>query len=134
MKPSTIPTEDEEQANLFAWATIAKARHPELALLYAIPNGGKRPMSVAVRMKRTGTKAGVPDMFLPVARGGCHGLYIELKRSKGGRVSPEQTAWMHALTEQGYRCAVCHGWTQARLEILDYLQILPRELSGGDTP
>lgn len=120
MRP--IPTEDEEQATLFKWADTFKARLPELALLHAIPNGGKRPISVAVRMKRTGTKAGVPDMFLPVARHGCHGLYIELKRSKGGRISAEQTVWMRELAKQGYRCAVCHGWMQARDEIIDYLK------------
>lgn len=117
-----IPTEDEEQAMLFRWAELAKGTAPELGLLYAIPNGGKRPLSVAVRMKKTGTKAGVPDMFLPVARGGCHGLYIELKRQKGGRVSPEQTQWMDKLKHQGYRCAVCYGWLQARNEIIDYLR------------
>lgn len=117
-----IPTEDEEQAMLFRWAELAKGTAPELGLLYAIPNGGKRPLSVAVRMKKTGTKAGVPDMFLPVARGGCHGLYIELKRQKGGRVSPEQTQWMDKLKRQGYRCAVCYGWLQARNEIIDYLR------------
>lgn len=117
----TIPTEDEEQAMLFRWAEMAKSTIPELGLLYAIPNGGKRPLSVAVRMKKTGTKAGVPDMFLPVPRDGCHGLYIELKRQKGGRVSPEQTQWMDKLRQQGYRCAVCCGWGQAKNEILDYL-------------
>lgn len=54
-------------------------------------------------MKAAGVKPGVPDMFLPVAREGCHGLYIELKRRDGGRVSPEQTAWMDALARQGYK-------------------------------
>lgn len=63
----------------------------------------------------------VPDMFLPVAREGCHGLYIELKRRDGGRVSPEQTAWMDALARQGYKTALCHGWDAAREEIQRYL-------------
>lgn len=115
------PTEDQEQEALFRWAEYAQGAHPELAMLYAIPNGGKRPMSVAIQMKRTGTRKGVPDMALPVARGGAHGLYIELKRKKGGRVSPEQVAWMDALTRQGYRCAVCHGFEAARDVILSYL-------------
>ena len=70
---------------------------------------------------QVGVKPGVPDMFLPVAREGCHGLYIELKRRDGGRVSPEQTAWMDALARQGYKTALCHGWDAAREEIQRYL-------------
>ena len=92
-----------------------------LALLHAIPNGGKRSKSEAARMKAAGVKPGVPDMFLPVAREGCHGLYIELKRRDGGRVSTEQTAWMEALARQGYKTALCHGWDAAREEIQRYL-------------
>lgn len=119
---NTTPTEDQEQEALFRWAALAAGKRPELGMLYAIPNGGKRPISVAAQMKRTGTKKGVPDMALPVARGGKHGLYIELKRKKGGRLSPEQTQWMDALTRQGYVCAVCFGWDSARKTILDYLE------------
>lgn len=78
--------------------------------------------SDTARMKAAGVKAGVPDMFLPVARGGSHGLYIELKRIKGGRVSAEQLAWMEELTREGYTCAVCHGWEEARKVIQTYLK------------
>lgn len=112
-----IPTEHEEQVQLFAWA----AWHPELRLMHAIPNGGKRDVRTGVRLKAEGVKAGVPDILLPVPRGGKHGLYIELKRRKGGRVSPEQAAWMDALAREGYACAVCHGWEAARDEIVRYM-------------
>ena len=113
-----IPTEHQEQCMLFQWA----AWKPELRLMHAIPNGGKRDIRTAALMKAEGVKPGVPDIFLPLPRGGCHGLYIELKRRKGGIVSKEQAAWMAALAAQGYRCAVCHGWEMARDEILDYLK------------
>ncbi len=116
------PEEEVEQTCLFRWAAYSLGAHPELKLLHAIPNGGKRSKSEAARMKAAGVKAGVPDMFLPVARGGSHGLYIELKRIKGGRVSAEQLAWMEELTREGYTCAVCHGWEKARETILDYLK------------
>ena len=116
------PEEEVEQTCLFRWAAYSLGAHPELKLLHAIPNGGKRSKSEAARMKAAGVKAGVPDMFLPVARGGSHGLYIELKRIKGGRVSAEQLAWMEELTREGYTCAVCHGWEEARETILDYLK------------
>ena len=114
------PCEEIEQTCLFRWAALESGAHPELALLHAIPNGGKRSKSEAARMKAAGVKPGVPDMFLPVAREGCHGLYIELKRRDGGRVSTEQTAWMDALARQGYKTALCHGWDAAREEIQRY--------------
>ena len=116
------PEEEVEQTCLFRWAAYSLGAHPELKLLHAIPNGGKRSKSEAARMKAAWVKAGVPDMFLPEARGGSHGLYIELKRIKGGRVSAEQLAWMEELTREGYTCAVCHGWEEARKVIQTYLK------------
>lgn len=116
-----IPTEHEEQCALFEWAAWMSRQTPELELLHAIPNGGKRDIRTAARLKAEGVKPGVPDICLPVPRGGFHGLYIELKRRKGGTVSKEQQAWISALTSQGYVCAVCHGAAAAKEEILAYM-------------
>ncbi len=120
-EPLTIPTEEAEQTALFEWAARQAGRHPELGLLHAIPNGGKRGKAEAARMKMAGVKAGVPDMFLPVPRGSFHGLYIELKRRKGGRVSPEQAEWLERLSDEGYFCQVCKGWEEAAELIREYL-------------
>lgn len=120
MKP-LIPTEEFEQELVFQWAAYGQRKRPELALLHASANGGHRHKATAARLKRTGVKAGVPDMFLPVARNGYNGLFIELKRRKGGRVSPEQKAWLKALNEQGYRAVVCKGADEAIDELKGYL-------------
>lgn len=116
-----IPTEAQEQTALFRWAEIVGKTHPELRLLYHCPNGGSRNAIEAARFKAQGVKAGVPDIFLPCARSGFHGLYIELKRRKGGRVSEEQRAMIKALTAQGYRAEVCKGWEDAARIITEYL-------------
>lgn len=113
-----VPTEHWEQVQLFAWAENL----PELELMHAIPNGGKRDIRTAIKLKAEGVKPGVPDIFLPLPLGGKHGLYIELKRRKYGRVTEEQAAWIEALMRQGYACAVCHGWEMARDVIIDYLR------------
>lgn len=113
-----VPTEHWEQVQLFAWAAYRR----DLDLMYAIPNGGHRDIRVAVKLKEEGVKAGVPDICLPVARGGKHGLYIELKRRKYGRISDEQGKWIEALIREGYACAVCFGWESARDVIEDYLR------------
>ena len=45
------PCEEIEQTCLFRWAALESGAHPELALLHAIPNGGKRSKSEAARMR-----------------------------------------------------------------------------------
>lgn len=113
-----VPTEHEEQVMLFKWAALRR----DLDVMYAIPNGGHRDIRVAARLKQEGVKAGVPDICIPIARGGHHGLYIELKRRKNGRVSPDQLKWLEALMREGYACAVCCGWEAARDVINGYLE------------
>jgi hypothetical protein len=120
--PPTVPLEDAEQRIIFQWAAMETAAHPELGLLYAIPNGGKRAIKTAIALKAQGVKSGVPDMCLPVARNGYHGLYIELKRQKGGTVSETQKSWITALAEQGYEAVVCKGAEEAIKVIKEYLK------------
>lgn len=112
--------EDNEQMILFRWAAMQSGKFPELELLYHIPNGGKRNKAEAARFKAMGVKSGVPDLHLPVARGGYHSLYIELKAANG-RVSENQSEWLSALNQQGNKAVVCYGWEQAAQAIKDYL-------------
>ena len=116
--------EHAEQAALFRWAEFARSRLPELALLHAIPNGGHRHKATAARLKAEGVKRGVPDVCLPVARNGAHGLYIELKTERG-KPTPEQLGWIRALRRQGYAAEVCRGWESARSMIEHYLTAGP---------
>lgn len=111
------PTEHEEQAALITWFRM---RHAGM-LMYAIPNGGARSSITGALLRDEGVLAGVPDIFLACPSGGKHGLYIEMKRQKGGRLSAPQKAVMQALRMQGYEVAVCHGWQAARDCIEQYL-------------
>lgn len=113
-------TEHQEQVTLFRWVALVEPTHPEMKRLYAIPNGGHRHKAVAARMKAEGVRRGVPDVCLPVARNGYHGLYIEMKTRKG-RLSPEQKQWADALQAQGYKFELCRSWQEAALTIADYL-------------
>ena len=112
--------EHQEAVALMRWVELAKAAHPELALLYAIPNGGKRSKITAARLKAEGVRAGVPDYCLPVARGGYHALYVELK-TLTGRPSREQIDYIRQLEGAGNMCCVAKGWDQAQRCIVDYL-------------
>lgn len=113
-------SESEEQIALFQWAEVMSGRHPELALMYHVPNGGARMAATAGRLKAEGVKAGVPDVCLPVARGGFHGLYIEMK-VKPNRPTKLQLIWLSELTKQGYKTAVCYSWKEAADLIEQYL-------------
>lgn len=118
---TTCPLEDLEQELVMRWANGQATNWPELALLHHVPNGGLRGKCQAAALKRQGVKPGVPDLCLPVARGGYHGLYVEMKRRDGGRVSSEQKAWLAALHAQGYSVAVAEGHEQAIAVLKDYL-------------
>ena len=114
--------EDIEQGLLMEWTELQQARYPELALLFHIPNeAGTRTLKETLRLKGLGVKAGVPDLFLPVARWGYHGLFIEMKRLKGGRVTEQQAEWHKQLQEQGYCVKVCKGFNEAKNMLMIYL-------------
>lgn len=63
------------------------AKSPELASPFHVPNGSSKSKFQVVNFKWEGLKAGIPDLCLPVARRGYHALYIEMKRTAGGRLS-----------------------------------------------
>ena len=112
-------TEKDEQKKLFARAQY----RPDLKLMTHIPNEGRRSVQHTMEMLRMGMKPGFPDIILPVARGGYHGLFIEMKRRIGGRSTPEQKEWQRALLEEGYAACVCKGFDEARETIEWYLRL-----------
>lgn len=115
-------TEHAEQCALIQVAGMHARSHPELALLFAVPNGGERRPLVAAKLRMEGVRRGVPDLLLPVRRGEHAGLAIEMK-AMDGRASPEQREWLDLLRWQGWRAEVCHGWQSAWLVLRDYLGI-----------
>lgn len=122
MRNVRIDNEAGAQETLFNWTQYQYARYPELELLYHIPNGGKRDARTAANLKRQGVKAGVPDLHLPVARGGYHGLYIELKVGSN-KPTQLQKKWLSSLNEQGYLAVVCYGWQEAAEQLINYLEL-----------
>ena len=113
--------EHYNQVAVVQWAAYQAKKYPGLELLYAIPNGGRRHIGVARKLKAEGVKAGVPDLCLPVPRGTYHGLYIEMKSVKG-KTTPEQKVWLVELSKQGYKTAVCPGAEEAIHVIQAYLE------------
>lgn len=113
-------SEHAEQVALFAWAEDNVERLPALSLMFAIPNGGHRHVSVAAKLKLEGVRSGVPDIFLPWPAHGRHGLFIEMKYGKN-KTSNSQQLWLQRLEQAGYATAVCYGCDEAIQIIEEYL-------------
>ena len=117
-------SEHTEQVALFDWANRNKYRYPELQLMFAIPNGGKRHIGVARKLKAEGVKAGVPDIFLPVPRTikdkFIAGLFIEMKYGKN-KPTPSQQEWVRKLRKYGYWVVVCYSYEEAQEIITSYI-------------
>jgi hypothetical protein len=113
--PHRRPLPNRKSRSCFSLGRL-RANHAgrKLKLLFAIPNGLRTSIRVAVKAKRAGLNAGVPDICLPVPQGGYHSLFIELKRVKGGRLSPRQRGWLRSLQNQGYRCVIAPGFDAAK--------------------
>lgn len=131
MKNFQVSDESGHQEAIIEWCSWNIQQYPELDLLYHVPNGGKRDKATAIALKRQGVKAGVPDLVLPVARCGYHGLYIELK-APGGSVQKSQREYIKRLRQQGYLAVICYGWQESVQLISDYLdgQLLKDAVAG----
>lgn len=126
-----LTLEHQSQVNLMQWWALMHNRFGiSEQLLFAIPNGGQRNIIIAKKLKDEGVRAGVPDLFLAVPRGEFHGLFVEMKKEKGGRVSDSQKTMIAELSEAGYRVTVCHGFDEARRCIEEYLADNANELKS----
>ena len=95
--------------------------------LYHIPNGGKRNAREAARMKRMGTRPGVHDYHLPIARGCYHSLWIELKPDVKGyspSISHNQIGWREKMRNNGNAAFIVKGWPKAISIMLLYLDLV----------
>jgi hypothetical protein len=114
-----IPTESTEQMMFFKWLRVALPR----LIAFHVPNGGKRSLRTAVRLKREGVTTGIPDIVIAKPCGIYSGMYIELKRTKGGALSEAQKDMIRELKAEGYYVAVCRGFEEARQELIAYLAL-----------
>ena len=117
-------TEHEIQSSFIRWTNGIEAEKecPEARLIFAIPNAGKRSIGAAKYYKAEGLKAGFPDLFLPVARKGYHGMFIEFKRSKNDKLRDNQRQWKKDLEAQGYYHCIVWSVDMAIEETINYLK------------
>lgn len=112
-----VPTEHEEQKTLCQWLDGRKIKY------FSVPNSGRRNYKTANYFKSEGLRAGAPDLVLitmawhaiqcvsvPVA--------IEMKRTHGGKLKPEQLAMHAELAESGWIVVVAKGADDAIAQLI----------------
>jgi hypothetical protein len=111
---STLPdalgrSEHVEQREFVSWfrQTYRGVR------IFAIPNGEARSKAAGGRLKLEGVSPGVPDLFIP-----AWGIWVEMKRAKGGTVSAVQKDWHAYLRSIGQRVIVAYGFEDARAKVM----------------
>jgi hypothetical protein len=135
--------EHKEQSAFFSWTEAYDKHYPELGRFFAIPNGGKRPLSVgrrgvlypaaALRLKAEGTRRGVLDVMnlIPSATQGPNGgffkgLIFEFKIPPN-TMTDEQRDWAAHFRANGFRVEEVHSWIEAALIAIDHFG-LPADL------
>lgn len=113
--------EHDLQCSIIHWAKLHERQYPELEFLFAIPNGSYKSAKSAKEFQEEGLKSGVPDLCLPIPRGGYGALYIELK-SPTGKLSENQRKWLQGLTDVGNLCLEARTYERVTQVILDYLK------------
>lgn len=108
---NSLPSEHDEQRGLVNWF---RTQFPGV-LIFAVPNGEKRSISVAKRLKAEGVVRGVPDLYVP-----AWNLWIEMKRQKGGSLSKEQKGMIEYLHGIGHTVIVGKGATDASRQVLEF--------------
>lgn len=104
------------QSAYFDWAKL----HPVARRAYAVPNAAKRSPRLASMMIKEGLRKGVLDVHIPVAAGGCHGMWIEFKAGKN-TMTPEQASEVDQLSKDGFFVLVAWDTVNAIQKTSEYL-------------
>ena len=104
-----IPSEHDEQKVIVMWLR-------KLGIfVYAVPNGGLRDAITAKRLKDEGAMSGIPDLQIVLEGGKV--IWVEMKRRKGGSVSPAQKKVHAQLEALGHTVVVGFGAKDAKEKI-----------------
>lgn len=111
--------EKHEQMAVVAWANYQPLIR---GYLMASANGGYRRPAEARGLKLQGVLKGVSDLFFARARGGYHGLWIEMKTKKG-KASLEQIAFIERMIAEKYAAVIAYGAEEAITCLKSYMSL-----------
>ena len=127
-------TEDQVHLRVVKWLDLVL---PHGHLLHHSPNEGKRHINFKTKLKRMGTKSGWPDLeifvpdesFLPGKTPSP--VMIELKRTKGGRISDHQKQLSRHFHHLGIRWYCCNSVRSVRDILRPLMAIRETEISDS---
>jgi len=105
---------DTEHIHQVSFVNWFRSNYPE-ALIFAIPNGELRAISVANRLKAEGVVSGIPDLCILLEE---KTIWIEMKKAKGGRVSKVQKEIHTKMQSLKHEVYVCNGFEEAKALML----------------
>lgn len=106
MTKPQLSSETQEQIAVVEWCDLMK-----IPIIHIV-NEGKRSIQYAALLKKMGLRKGFPDLFITRAKGGYHGLFIEMKYGNN-KPTKEQQEWLKLLVREGYACAICYSADEA---------------------
>lgn len=121
-KPTKMQHESMLQQSCVEWFRYQYPRYK----LVSIPNGAHlhgdeiQSANQWARLEAEGADPGASDLFLFVARGGWHGLCLEMKWGKN-KQSPKQIEFEESVTVQHYKYVLCYTFEEFQNQINDYL-------------
>jgi hypothetical protein len=111
-----------EQQQSDAFVQRIRQYYPDVhELMYHVPNESRTAYH-----EDSGVKSGVPDFCIPIARGGFHALYIEMKspkrrNHKDGGLSEAQAKYFPKLHAAGCRVEIAYTWQEAEAVVVEYM-------------
>lgn len=113
-----LPTEEQEQRLLVDWMSLMQEIGKDILFTHIPMSTWTKSWAQKHKNRFMGVRPGFPDLIVIVNR---KLLIIEMKRRKGGRLSPEQSIWIQKLRDAGLFVSVCYGYDDARSLIEQYL-------------
>lgn len=112
-KPTKLAWQDSEESLQKACAEflkkLLKRFDIEQELFFHVPNEGLHKPQYRAKMKLLGVRSGVSDIHLMLRTTEFSGLICELKKA-GGSPSPEQKAYLEAVSKQGFLAVVINDF------------------------
>lgn len=109
-------SEYEEQKAFINWF---KYNFQDL-IIFSIPNDGKR--TNGSRMVASGLTSGVSDLQILLPNG--KSVFIEMKKEKGGKLSPNQLSFIDKSQSLGHTVIVANGCNEASKKFIEFIKSL----------
>ena len=91
-------------------------------IIFSIPNGGKRGIKTAIKLKKEGSKSGIADLQILLPNGKT--VFVEMKKEKGGKLSNSQLEFIDKAQSLGHTVLIGNGCNEASKKFIEFLKSL----------